>query len=110
MATHGVLRFDRANGITLAFDDNRRGRTATWFRTTGCRPATGPLTTTCIAGVVSAVSVAVGVGFAVWEATGHAARRPNGYRQGDCVVVKAHERGGELNDKAVRCDVDRVSP
>jgi hypothetical protein len=44
------------------------------------------------------------------EAPGHAARRPNGYRQGDFLVVKAHERGGELNDKAVRCDVDRVSP
>jgi hypothetical protein len=40
--------------------------------------------------MVSAVIVAVGVGFAVWRPLVMRPRRPNGYRQGDCVVVKAH--------------------
>jgi|HubBroStandDraft_3_1064219.scaffolds.fasta_scaffold128422_2 hypothetical protein len=56
--------------------------------------------------VVLAVVVSAGVVFAVWDATGHAARRPDRYPQGACVVVKAQEPGGELHAQAVRCDVD----
>jgi hypothetical protein len=52
------------------------------------------------------ISVLVGIGLAISRAGTQLVRPPSGYRQGDCVVIKAQERDGELHADAAKCNVD----